>query len=308
MKNEMPLVSIIMNCYNGEKYLKEAINSVCEQTFTNWELVFWDNASTDSSAKIFKSFEDDRLKYYRSKHNVTLGQARAWAVDKCNGEYIGFLDVDDKWLPKKLEVQVNQMILENAHLSYSAVQFMQNEKIISVSTPKYSSGYIFDKQLKRFEINMPSSMFKKEAIEVLNINFDPKIIGSEEYDLFIQIAAKYNVSVIKEPLCVYRILSGSLTNKSIQNRAQDKRFTFEKLERDFQDEISRYKRSYKKAKSKIYYYEFQYQYSISNFKEAKKSLHRIVFVDYRYTLLYVSLLVFPALYGKIVRLLYHKGL
>ena len=97
-----PLVSIIVNCYNGEKFLRQCLESIFNQTYENWEVIFWDNASTDKSQTIFKSFKDKRLNYYRSAENVSLGQARAWAVNKSNGEYIAFLDVDDKWFPKKL--------------------------------------------------------------------------------------------------------------------------------------------------------------------------------------------------------------
>ena len=63
-------VSIIMNCYNGEKYLHEAIVSVLVQTYKNWELIFWDNNSIDNSANIFKSYKDKRLKYFLSKKNT----------------------------------------------------------------------------------------------------------------------------------------------------------------------------------------------------------------------------------------------
>ena len=62
--NNQPLVSIIMNCYNGEVYLAESVKSVLSQTYKNWELIFWDNKSVDKSAEIFKSYKDKRFKYY----------------------------------------------------------------------------------------------------------------------------------------------------------------------------------------------------------------------------------------------------
>ena len=62
-----PLVSIIMNCYNGEKYLKHSIKSIINQKYVNWELIFWDNKSTDNSAKILKKFKDKRIKYFYAK-------------------------------------------------------------------------------------------------------------------------------------------------------------------------------------------------------------------------------------------------
>ncbi len=64
---KQPLVSIIMNCLNGEKYLSNAIDSVIKQTYKNWELIFWDNQSTDNSASILKRYKDKRIKYFYSK-------------------------------------------------------------------------------------------------------------------------------------------------------------------------------------------------------------------------------------------------
>ena len=67
--NEQPFVSIIMNCYNGETYLQESINTVLSQTYKNWELIFWDNKSQDKSAEIFKGYKDKRFKYfYATEH------------------------------------------------------------------------------------------------------------------------------------------------------------------------------------------------------------------------------------------------
>ena len=105
--NNQPLVSVIMNCFNGEKYLRDAIDSVILQTYRNWEIIFWDNQSNDKSAKIFKDYKDGRLKYYlAASHIEILYKARNYALKKANGEFIAFLDVDDWWLPEKLEKQI----------------------------------------------------------------------------------------------------------------------------------------------------------------------------------------------------------
>ena len=102
-----PLVSIIINCFNGEEYLREALESVISQTYKNWEIIFWDNQSTDKSAEIFKSYQDSRLKYYlASSHTKILYEARNYALKKATGDFIAFLDADDYWLPDKLEKQI----------------------------------------------------------------------------------------------------------------------------------------------------------------------------------------------------------
>src|SRR5262245_45505527 len=104
-----PLVSVIVNCFNGEEYLQEAIESVYAQTYNNWEIVLWDNASSDSSATIARTF-DGRLRYFRSEQHCSLGAAREKALNQTRGDLIAFLDTDDSWLPDKLERQVSVML------------------------------------------------------------------------------------------------------------------------------------------------------------------------------------------------------
>ena len=103
------LVSIIMTCHNGELYLKKAMESLLQQTYSKWELVFYDNYSNDSSYDIIKSYNDSRIKYFKSNTLLSLGTVRTFALDKCTGSFISFLDVDDYWSIDKLEKQINKL-------------------------------------------------------------------------------------------------------------------------------------------------------------------------------------------------------
>ena len=104
--NSKPLVSVIMNCYNGEKYLKESVESVLSQNYKNWELIFWDNKSEDRSATILKSYEDSRIKYFCANKHTLLYEARNEAIKKTSGKFIAFLDTDDFWEKDKLDLQI----------------------------------------------------------------------------------------------------------------------------------------------------------------------------------------------------------
>jgi len=107
MSTEKPLVSIIINCFNGEKYLKKALDSVVSQSYQNWEIIFWDNQSTDKSAKIFNSYKDIRFKYYYAhKHSKIVYEAKNFVISKAKGDFFAFLDVDDWWLSNKLQDQI----------------------------------------------------------------------------------------------------------------------------------------------------------------------------------------------------------
>ena len=103
-----PLVSVLINCFNGEKYLRQAIESVLAQTYKNWEIVFWDNQSTDSSAEKFHQYaeNDNRLRYFYANKHTLLYEARNLAIKKARGEFIAILDADDWWHPRKLEMQI----------------------------------------------------------------------------------------------------------------------------------------------------------------------------------------------------------
>jgi glycosyltransferase involved in cell wall biosynthesis len=101
-----PLVSVIMNCYNGAKYLDESIQSVISQTYDNWELIFWDNRSEDKSSEIFKKYQDKRFKYFYANKHATLYKARNLAIEKSKGDFIAFLDTDDTWSKDKLNKNI----------------------------------------------------------------------------------------------------------------------------------------------------------------------------------------------------------
>ena len=80
--DKKPLISIIMNCFNGERYLDDSLKSILSQTYQNWELIFWDNLSTDNSKKIFLKYKDSRFKYYQANEHTILYVARNLAIKK----------------------------------------------------------------------------------------------------------------------------------------------------------------------------------------------------------------------------------
>ena len=99
MRLDEKKVSIIVNCYNGSKYLKNCLDSIKKQSYRNYELIFWDNKSQDNSKEIFLNFIDDaRFKYFESDTHTTLYEARNLAIEKTSGDYIAFLATDDWWV------------------------------------------------------------------------------------------------------------------------------------------------------------------------------------------------------------------
>ena len=96
-----PLVSVIMNAYYSEEFLAEAIASVVSQTYSNWEIILWENESSDDTREIAESFNDPRIRYFFAPDKVSLYESRMNAFKKARGEFVAFLDCDDLWMPEK---------------------------------------------------------------------------------------------------------------------------------------------------------------------------------------------------------------
>lgn len=209
-----PLVSIIMNCHNGERYLEESLKSILFQTYENWELVFFDNNSNDNSKKILFSFNDKRIKYLYSKKFLKLYDARNKAINKAHGDYITFLDTDDLWLKDKLEKQINFF------------QNNQNYKVIY-------SNYLVLKQNDNFKYKkyikvLPSgkivqNLFNEYVIGILTVALDKKIFNHEQFnkeydiigdfDFLVKLSQNYEIGCIQEPLSIYRSHDQSFSQK-----------------------------------------------------------------------------------------------
>ncbi|MCP3874207.1 MAG: glycosyltransferase family 2 protein [Desulfobacteraceae bacterium] len=112
----MATVSILMNCHNCSKYLEESLDSIYQQTYQDFEIVFIDNCSDDGTNTIVNQY-DKRLKYYQTPHFMTLGEARSFGLQFCKSKYLAFLDTDDTWCPTILEKSIN--ILNDKGNDYS---------------------------------------------------------------------------------------------------------------------------------------------------------------------------------------------
>jgi len=218
---EQPLVSVIINCFNGEKYLRKALDSVIKQTYRNWEIIFWDNQSTDKSAKIFKSYQDIRLKYYlASSHTKILYEARNYALEKINGDFIAFLDVDDWWLQNKLEKQIPMFSDSKVGLVYGKLWYFfekKNKKKI-FKKKNLPTGMILEELLHENVIGSPTYVIRKKALESLKYHFngDFHIIG--DYDIYTRLAIKWKFNCVQIPIAYARIHG---QNESLLNRNKE---------------------------------------------------------------------------------------
>ena len=206
MTNTLPKVSIIMNCFNGEKYLEESIRSAINQTYTNWEIIFWDNLSQDNSKDIFLSFKDSRLFYYQAEKHTPLYEARNMAINKANGSILAFLDVDDYWKENKLEEQVP--LFEDSSVGFACsnyeVQHDLKNKSWIVFKKDIPSGFVTDNLLASYFIGLLTLMIRKEAYDSLEYGFDPLFNIMGDLDMTIRLSMKWKLGTSQKVLAVCR--------------------------------------------------------------------------------------------------------
>ena len=278
-----------MNCYNSEKYLKAAIDSVYAQTHQNWEIIFIDNCSTDNSARIAAEY-DSRLKYYQTKNTIPLGEARNVGLQYCQGDFLCFLDTDDMYLPAKLTRQL-AMMLENPTLqmSYGGVTYIdEQDETCGELIPNCKTGNVFPGQLRRYEINMQSVMVRNDIV----MAFDNTLEFSPDYDLFMQICSEYKVGVIKEILVRYRRAANSLTNQKMSRWGIEVKSTLDKIFTKNPELIKKYPKEQSFAYAKAAYYKAQYSLSTGKQQDAVAALGKYKWISGTYFGLYV-LALFP---------------
>ena len=213
-KKNLPLVSIVMNCHNGEKYLEDALKSIFNQTYQNWELIFWDNLSTDKSSVILKRYKDQRIKYFLAEKFEKLYKARNLALEKTFGEYICFLDTDDLWNENFIEKHLNTIKDSNCNISYSKY-FIQNE----INKKKYinensslPSGLITMHLLKNYTIGISATLSNKKIFQKYKFNPNYNIIG--DFDFFLKLSLSESFHPLQEPLLTYRHHPNNFTNNN----------------------------------------------------------------------------------------------
>ena len=211
-----PLVSIITPAYNCEKYIGECIESVINQTYSNWEMIIVNDKSTDNTKNVIEKYikKDNRIKIYNQESNLGVSAARNKSIELSNGRFIAFLDSDDMWKADKLEKQINFMIdndYEFTFTSYEIINNKQNKRANIVKVPKYIT---YEEYLKN------------TIIGCLTVILDQKKIGNisveqgnlEDVLTWMKYLKKGIVAYgLNENLAYYRVLENSVSSNKIKN-------------------------------------------------------------------------------------------
>ena len=211
----MPSVSVIMNVRNGASTLREALDSVLMQTFHDWELIVWDDRSSDESAQIIAEYKDPRIRYFLSQDETPLGKARGDAIRQAAGAWLAFLDQDDIWLPRKLERQMALALADDTiGLIYGrTVRFyprgLERDYDQTHEFTLLPEGDIFNQLFTdSCFIAMSSAVFRRAAVEAVG-GIPEAIQIVPDYWLYVAVARRYRVRAVQEAVCRYRMHSAN---------------------------------------------------------------------------------------------------
>lgn len=260
----MKSVSVIIATYNSAAYLKEAVDSVLNQTYQDLEVVIVDDGSTDKTRSLVEGLQSQhpRRIQYIYQENQGPAPARNAGMRSAQGQYIAFLDADDIWLPDKLTRQMECFARDQAvGFVYCDNIFVdENNTVIEnyVRKVRLVEGDILWDLFQDFFIITSGVVFKKECIERIGF-FDEKLLVGEDYEYFLRLAAQYKAGVVKERLFRRRVHAKSLSR---QDYILDARNDIQTLEFFLRSNPAFRQEHGRKAKARIAGYCFDLAYRL----------------------------------------------
>lgn len=212
-----PLVSVVMPVYNGSRYLREAIDSILSQTYSNFELYIVNDGSTDDSENIIKSYTDPRVKYLANKRNSGICVTLNKGLSASTGKYIARMDCDDISMPHRFEIQVAYLEThpEVGIVGSDIVTFGEGleDRYFDFLHDRESckAGLIFNTCFAH-----PSVMIRRDVLSAHQLYYDDEFRGVEDYELWCRMARYTHLFNINQPLLHYRLHKNQVTQNVTQ--------------------------------------------------------------------------------------------
>jgi len=212
-----PKVSVVIPTHNRAKELPRSIRSVLAQTFTDFELIIVDDASTDDTEEVVSSFCDDRLCYKKLEVNVGGAEARNIGVGLAKGDIVAFQDSDDEWTCSKLEVSVSKLEQSN-RIGALFSQFIQVSpescRLMPTGVYSFDSSDVYKSLLWQNHVGTPTLVVKKSYLELVG-GFTPEMPRYQDWDLALKLASVTKIEYLKEPMLLSYVTEGSITQNKV---------------------------------------------------------------------------------------------
>jgi glycosyltransferase involved in cell wall biosynthesis len=227
----MPKVSAIITTFNRERFLRSAIESVLVQTYTDFELLILDNSSKDGTPQLVSSFKDPRIRYLRHQE-MNISRQRNLALREALGEYVAFLDDDDEWMPRKLELLLRAFSRGSRQvaLTYGALIWVDAEsRELGRFSPRLR-GKVLKGLLAQdvFTGSASNPMLRASALRAVG-GYDEQISTGEDWELYLRLAQQYEVEFVPEVIVRIRQHAGPRLIDRLEGRIELERMVFERF-------------------------------------------------------------------------------
>lgn len=221
-----PLVSVIMPAYNAELYISEAINSIIQQSYKNWELIIVEDCSTDGTYKEILKNIDDRIQVIKNKENKGIAFSTNLGLERCKGKYIALLDDDDIALEHRLEIQVDYLEKnkEIDVLGSRSIEVDENNNVLTycdipTKNPKYIKAQLL---FEMVNFTNSSLMFRKSLIDCHNICIREDSYGIQDFRFYIDCSKVGKLTALDQPLIKHRIYATSTTKRMLCQKSKER--------------------------------------------------------------------------------------
>lgn len=219
MNLESGLISVIMSNYNTpEEYLRESIESILNQTYSNFEFIIVDDCSTDNSLNVIKSYKDNRIIVIENTKNLGLTKSLNKALKQAKGEFVARMDADDISLPTRFEKQV-AFLKENPNVIVCGTwceNFGDKTNIVRLGIPDRETYHIYQLFSNYPGIRHPSAMFNNILLSKYNIEYNENYIYAQDYRMWVNCSACSDCAIVPEVLLKYRIHSNAISSAKVE--------------------------------------------------------------------------------------------
>lgn len=227
------LVSVVIPTFNRANRIIKTIESVLNQTYNNLEIIIIDDNSTDNTYEVIQPYLSENIRYYKNEINVGGSKSRNIGVTHCRGDLVAFLDSDDEWLSKKIELQVNKFISNNdidmIYTKYYLVNENNNKKLIFKESEELDNE-LLSILCKNFIGTTSTICIKKNVFNKIK-GFDEQLPSCQDWDLYIRVLSNgYNVAMIDTPCLNYYYHNNSITG-NINNVIKGHEMVLEKIKK-----------------------------------------------------------------------------
>ena len=224
------LITVFMPVYNAEKYLKESISSILEQTYSNLELLIIDDGSTDNSVSIIKSFKDNRIKLFFNKENKGLPYTRNKGLSLANGDYFAIMDADDICRVNRLEKEIEFL---KKNLDYDIVgsrnDFLCDKTLIRDKYKKWGFEHVNLETLYFCPLLNSSAMIRMSFIKKYDIRYNPEYFVGQDYAFWSECSKYTKIARLNDSLIIYRTGHENITKISTQEKSKVRKLIIDKI-------------------------------------------------------------------------------